>query len=196
MEKYQFTDAQRALVEGLQVPFAVYQFIDKRVVTIALSDGFCKLFGYADRAQAYFDMDNDMYKDTHPDDAVRMANAAFRFATESDDRYDVIYRTRKPKSDAYMVVHAMGEHVFTDTGVRLAHVWYTDEGAYAKETAPDGQTFSKMLSSAIYAQSLIKGHPYDDLTGLMYSLYTSGADLDGFDILAAAEQVYVPMQTE
>ena len=37
---------------------------------------------------------------------------------------------------------------------------------------------------------------YDDLTGLMYSLYTSGADLDGFDILAAAEQVYVPMQTE
>ena len=37
---------------------------------------------------------------------------------------------------------------------------------------------------------------YDDLTGLMYSLTTSDADLDGFDIGAAAEQVYIPMQTE
>ena len=37
---------------------------------------------------------------------------------------------------------------------------------------------------------------YDELTGLMYSLCVSAPDLDGFDILAAADQVYVPMQTE
>ena len=37
---------------------------------------------------------------------------------------------------------------------------------------------------------------YDALTGLMYSVSAAAPDLDGFDIRAAAEQVYVPMQTE
>lgn len=37
---------------------------------------------------------------------------------------------------------------------------------------------------------------YDELTGLMYSVSTQFYDLNGFDILAAAEQVFVPMQTE
>ena len=35
---------------------------------------------------------------------------------------------------------------------------------------------------------------FDVVPGIMYSLTTSGEDLDGFDILAAAEQVFVPMQ--
>ena len=37
---------------------------------------------------------------------------------------------------------------------------------------------------------------YDALTGLMYSVSAVDTDLDGFDIVALAEQVYVPMQTE
>lgn len=37
---------------------------------------------------------------------------------------------------------------------------------------------------------------YDDLTGLMYSISVSDTDLDGFDILAGANEVYIPMQTE
>ena len=35
---------------------------------------------------------------------------------------------------------------------------------------------------------------FDAVPGIMYSLSTSGADLDGFDITAIAERVYVPMQ--
>ena len=37
---------------------------------------------------------------------------------------------------------------------------------------------------------------YDDLTGLMYCVCAAAEDLDGFDIQAAADQVYIPMQTE
>ena len=80
MEKYRFEETERTLLEGSCIPFAVYQFIDKRVVTILLSDGFLELFGYADRDYAVDVMDNDMYKETHPDDAARIADAAFRFA--------------------------------------------------------------------------------------------------------------------
>ena len=93
MKKYCFTDEVRSALEKLRQPFAVYQFIDKRVVTILLSDGFCELFGYDSRSDAVYDMNNNMYKDTHPDDAARIADAAFRFATEGS-RYDVVYRTK------------------------------------------------------------------------------------------------------
>ena len=51
-EKYRFDPQTLETLEHLSVPFAVYQFLDKRVVTLALSDGFCRLFGYEDRAQA------------------------------------------------------------------------------------------------------------------------------------------------
>ena len=37
---------------------------------------------------------------------------------------------------------------------------------------------------------------YDELTGLMYSVSVVDTDLDGFDITAAAQEVFVPMQTE
>ena len=37
---------------------------------------------------------------------------------------------------------------------------------------------------------------HDDLTGLMYSVSVVDDDLDGFDILAAAQILYIPMQTE
>lgn len=37
---------------------------------------------------------------------------------------------------------------------------------------------------------------YDELTGMMYSVSTEAKDLDGFDILASAEQLYIPLQSE
>ena len=37
---------------------------------------------------------------------------------------------------------------------------------------------------------------YDALTGLMYSVSVVDTDLDGFDITASAQEIYVPMQTE
>ena len=48
MEKYRYSDGELKLLESSPVPFAIYQFIDKRVVTIVLSEGFSELFGYGD----------------------------------------------------------------------------------------------------------------------------------------------------
>ena len=105
-------------MENSMMPFAIYQFIDKRVVTVALSKGFCKLFGYEDRARAYYDMDNDMYKDVHPDDVARVANAAYRFATEGG-RYEtdtLLFILRKlPEDDVHYSGGGKGEGI-TDIG--------------------------------------------------------------------------------
>ena len=165
MERYQLPPQEKSALERLRQPFAIYQFVDKRVVTLLLSDGFCDLFGYEDHAQAYYDMDNNMYKDTHPDDVARIANAAVRFATEGG-RYEVIYRTKIKGGSDYRVVHAFGEHVYTDTGVRLAQVWYTDEGFYEEESGEQRSELNRRLSDALHENSIVKASQYDYLTGL------------------------------
>ena len=132
MEKYQFSAEQQSLMEGMKFPCAIYQFVDHRVVTLVLTDGFCELFGYTDRAQAYFDMDHDMYKDTHPDDVSRIADAAVHFATEGG-KYEVRYRSRTAGGKEYRIIHAQGTHTYTPEGVRLAQIWYTDEGACTEQ---------------------------------------------------------------
>ncbi len=170
MGKYIFSEESRSVLEHLRQPFAVYQFIDKRVVTLLLSDGFCELFGYENRSDAVYDMDNDMYKDTHPDDIARIANAALQFATESG-RYEVVYRTRKKNSAEYTVIHALGEHVYTDDGARLAQVWYTDEGTYTEDSALTGDELNKALNKELRNQSVIKTNSYDYLTGLPNMTY-------------------------
>ena len=83
MEKYQFTAQERALMERARMPFAVYQLIDLRVVPLILSDGFCELLGYDDRNEALLEMENNMYRDTHPDDVSRVSEAARRFSAQA-----------------------------------------------------------------------------------------------------------------
>lgn len=170
MGKYVFSDEQRSLLEGLSQPLAIYQFIDKRVVTLILSDGFLELFGYEDRDLAYFEMDHDMYKDTHPDDAARIADAAFRFATEGG-RFEVIYRTKEKDSDEYRMVHAMGKHVYTEDGTRLAHIWYTDEGIYTDDHGQYREELSQTLNRALHEESFMRASQYDFLTGMPNMTY-------------------------
>lgn len=165
MKKYKFSEQERKIMEGLKQPFAVYQFVNKRVVTLVLSDGFCELFGYEDRDQAYYDMDHDMYKDAHPDDIVRIANAAVRFATEGGI-YDVVYRTKVKNGRDYRMVHASGRHVYTPDGVRLAHVWYQNEGSYSDDFDVNKTELNKLLNNAMHEESLLKNSKYDFLTGL------------------------------
>ena len=161
MERYRFADAETALLEQMPAPLAVYQFIDKRVVTLALSKGFCDLFGYDDREEAYHDMDNDMYKNTHPDDVARIAEEAFLFATK-EKQYEVVYRTKKPGESDYFYIHAVGQHVYTPSGVRLAYVWYTNETVLSEASGATIQEILRTSQKASY---------YDFLTGLPSMTY-------------------------
>ncbi len=158
-------------MEGSRIPFAVYQFIEGRVVTLVLSAGFLDLFGYTGKDQAYNDMDNDMYKDIHPDDAARIADAALRFAKDGaeNSRYDVIYRSKNSNHAGYNIIHAMGEHIRTGTGERLAQVWYTYEGSYSDKE--NGTRLTEELRAAIREETILKESRYDQLTGLPNMTY-------------------------
>ena len=61
MKRYEFSDAERKALEKLRVPLAVYQFLNKRVVTVLVSDGFIELLGYDSREKTIYAMDNNVY---------------------------------------------------------------------------------------------------------------------------------------
>lgn len=170
MKRYEFSEKERAFMERSLVPFAIYQFLDERVVTLVVSEGFCRLFNYDDRDKAYYDSDHNMYKDTHPDDAARVANAAYAFAT-GEGRYEIIYRTMNRSGNGYRILHSIGEHFTTSDGVRLAEVWYMDEGSYLPGDDSSEDEFHRMLNSALHKESMIKASYYDYLTGLPSMTY-------------------------
>ncbi|WP_036609953.1 EAL domain-containing protein [Oribacterium sp. P6A1] len=165
MDKYRYSEEELAFLESSDVPFAVYQFINKRVITIALSKGFIELFGYKDmkKTEVYELMDNNMYKDTHPDDLSSLGDAAYRFATEGGV-YDVIYRSKR--DGEYRIIHSYGRHIEKENGVRLAFVWYTDQGAYVDDGKNEKDGLLNALKNQLTERSInIKiGHDY--LTGL------------------------------
>ena len=170
MGKYQFDPAVRSSLENAPVPLAVYQFIDRRVVTLILSQGFLDLFGFEDRAEAYYVMDHDMYRSTHPDDMGRIADAAFRFATEGGE-YNVVYRSKAENSGRVTVIHAQGRHVFTETGERLAYVWYADEGDYEEEEGESTGSLNRSFNQMLREGSMTRKIHYDALTGLPNMTY-------------------------
>ena len=155
MEKYRYSDEELALIENSSVPFAIYQFINKRVVAIALSKGFIEMAGYTDltREEVYDLMNTNMYRDTHPDDLATIGDAALTFATKGGV-YDVIYRFKR--NGEYRIIHSYGRHITKENGVKLAFIWYTDNGPFVS----DGEierviNFLKSQQTAQYVDAVV-----------------------------------------
>ena len=170
MEKYVFNPEKQAMLESLPQPMAVYQFIDNRIVTIALSDGFLELFGYTDRKQAYHDMNHDLFKYDHPDDVARLSAAAVKFAKEGGI-FDVIYRSKSRNDANYRIIHGYGNHIITENNSRLAYIWYINEGYYKEDAESEEDAFRRSVNNALHEESLLRASHYDPLTGLPSMTY-------------------------
>ena len=159
MEKYVFADNAKALLESSCVPFAIFQFLDGRVVTHLLTDGFLDIVGM-DRKTAHDRMDNHIYDNDHPDDVARLGNAVIEFASGNSD-LNILYRTMTP--DGYHILHARGKHVNAPTGEQLAVVWYSDEGPYSEENK---HLFEQAMEHLLLDHGCIQDLGYDSMTGL------------------------------
>ena len=168
MERYRYNPIERTQMEKSVVPFAVYQFLDKRVVTILLSQGFFELFGYENSEKTYELMNNNMYRDVHLDDVARISDSALRFAVDGGE-YNVVYRTMK--KGEYHIIHAFGRHFNTAEGVRLAMVWYVDEGLYVGNDIVHDDSLERNFSISLYEASLNRKSNFDALTGLPNMTY-------------------------
>ncbi|WP_050008230.1 EAL domain-containing protein [Butyrivibrio sp. WCE2006] len=170
MDKYTYSAEEMHFLENSKVPFAIYQFINKRVVTVVISQGFVELFGYEDlpRSEVYSLMNKNMYHRTHPDDMAVLGDAAYRFATEGG-RYDVLYRSKK--GNEYRIIHATGRHIYKENGVRLAFVFYMDQGAYIEDGKTSRDIFIGTAKKALEERSHDIRLNHDYLTGLPSMTY-------------------------
>ena len=157
-------------MEGMQIPFAIFQLVDKSIVTIVVSNGFCELLGARDRDRVYEAMDHDTYRNVHPDDVARVGNAVYRFM-KNGERFESVYRLKRQDPPGYLIIHAYGRHIFTDTGVRLAQIWYADEGEYSSEKKHGESRLSESLKNALHEESILRASYYDYLTGLPSMTY-------------------------
>ncbi len=165
MEKYQIPADELKYLEELPTPLVVYQFVDGHVFVLALSEGYRKMFGMPDRAEAYRLLNQDVLLNTHPDDAERLKDSIHRFITE-DAPYDVIFRGKQYQGITDHIIHGVGKHVFREDGVRLAYVAFTDEGEYTGEEDMKAATLSSAFNKALYEESVLRAVYYDRLTGL------------------------------
>ncbi len=171
MERYRYSDEELAFLEQSQIPFAVYQFVNKRVAAVAISDGFVKMLGLKDKEAAYDMMDNNMYNGTHPDDLAVIQDMAYRFATEGGV-YDVIYRVMK--DGEYRIIHAYGRHITKEDGTRLAFIWYSDMGPLevSEEENSGYEGLIRIgLQRNLLERSIARKESHDYLTGLPSMTY-------------------------
>lgn len=179
MERFYYDRNEQEFIETSPIPLAIYQFLDKRVVTVALSRGFCDLLGMKSLEECYDLMNNDMYRDAHPDDRARIAELGYQFATKGGE-YKAIYRTNC--NGEWRIVSARGRHFYKENGVRLAAITYADEGPFVEGDEWVAGDFSASLSAYVHKSAMTHGVNYDYLTGLpsmtnFFELAAAGRDV-------------------
>ena len=161
MEKFEYDKEELSLLERACVPLAIYQYVDKQIVTLAISDGFLDLFEIPDRERAIKTISKDLYYGCHPDDLAMLENAAHLFAS-TDQPYNIVYRTRI--GGRYKILHARGTHV-QKGGAKLEVVWFSDEGEYQEEGEQKGDFLAAAYSNLLRANTQERLLQYDYLTG-------------------------------
>ncbi len=142
-ELFQFEPNFRKAFEESIIPFAIYQYLDHKVVTLLVTDGLCTLMR-SNREEILERFQNDMYKNVQQQDAYAIAQAAVRFATEGGE-YDVVYRERLGDSKDYEMIHAVGEHIMMQ-GTRIAVVRYDNITRAIASTANAQKIFESSVS--------------------------------------------------
>ncbi len=163
MDSYEFDETQKKFIENSVIPYAVYLYVDRRVVTLAVSAGLCELLGMT-RTEAVDLMNNDMYKGTHPDDIARVADLGYQFAV-GGEVYDAVYRT-KSRTGKYVTIHAHGRKVRAKDGTPLAFIWYMSEPLNARKKIEAEKQLAATLGNIMRDENMFHKNYYDALTGL------------------------------
>ena len=169
MERFRFEENKRIALENSPVPYGIYQYIDERIVTVLLSDGFVEMIGMP-RDEAVSLMDNDMYRGAHADDVARISERAYEFVNGEGD-YDALYRTWSIKSNKYVVMHSHGRHIY-EGNIKLSLIWYSVLDIKDNtQIVSENETFEENVNRMLHRESMVYESRYDSLTGLPNMTY-------------------------
>ena len=126
---YQFPPDLRKFYESMRIPFVIYQYTNRKVVPLLVSDGFCDQMG-SPRDKLMKLLLNGKFETMHPDDAGRIRQVTKEFA-EHKSNYDVFFRSRH--KDGYHDIHAVGYWYTMPDGTELALLTYQNLSAAGEE---------------------------------------------------------------
>ncbi len=126
---YQFPEDLRRFYESMRIPFAIYQYVDKKILPVLVSDGFCAQMDMG-REKLMHLLVAGQYHSMHPDDAGRVLQTAKGFA-EHRNNYNVFFRTLH--EDGYHNIHAVGYWCTMPDGTELALLTYQNLSDSGKE---------------------------------------------------------------
>ena len=150
---YQFPDQLRKTYESMRIPFAMYQYLNGKIVPVLVSDGLCDQMGMA-REKLIKLLEAGQYETMHPDDAGRIRRVSKGFA-EHKNNYDVFFRSRHGNS--YHFIHAVGYWHTMPDGTEIALLTYQDISAARDEIKKANEEYDIFRQDHFYR---------DPLTGL------------------------------
>ena len=171
-----FPEALRRELEKSEIPLAVYQFVDCRVRTLLVSNGLVRWQAPGStREDVVRFLDEDMYRDVHPEDAVYIATRAAEFAKLEDGRYDAVYRQKLYGKDEYRTIHAVGYHRHVDGGAKCAVVVYDD---VTSALDANGDTRQDFDSGVVEFLNTDKVDPFVIFDANTHEIYMVSASVD------------------
>ena len=169
-------EALRRELEKSEIPLAVYQFVDCRVRTLLVSNGLVHWQAPGStREDVVRFLDEDMYRDVHPEDAVYIATRAAEFAKLEDGRYDAVYRQKLYGKDEYRTIHAVGYHRHLEGGAKCAVVVYDD---VTSALDANGDTRQDFDSGVVEFLNTDKVDPFVIFDANTHEIYMVSASVD------------------
>ena len=150
---YQFPNDLRQFYESMRIPFAMYQYLDGKILPVLVSDGFCDQME-TDREKLMKLLEAGQFETMHPDDAGRIKQVSRGFA-ERKNNYDVFFRSRH--GDIYHMIHAVGYWHTMPDGTELALLTYQNLSAAEEEVRKANEKYRFFRQDLFYR---------DPLTGL------------------------------
>ena len=118
---YRFDENTRALLEGMDMPLAVYQLVEGQPVTVLVSNGFCALRKET-RAHLTQSLNDSMFERVDPRDTGKLAQLGREFAAHACS-YDVVFRSINPHEKP-RVMHSVAHWQTMPDGTELAFFFY------------------------------------------------------------------------
>ena len=125
MTGHNLTPEERQVYERLSVPFCVFGSGGDGLALLAVSDGFCEMFGAAREAFS-LPCGELLRQHLHPDDLARFFPDLESAGLQPDGRYKAVYRVRAGENDSYRWLSGRGRVVTGPDGSRTLYVSFHD----------------------------------------------------------------------
>ena len=144
-KSYDYSEQQRSFIETSVIPFAFFRVENKKVKTVLVSDGLCRLMN-ENRENAMKLLEGDIYHSVHQEDVYELRRKCRNFFFGSGE-VSTSVRVRYNNEKNYHYIYLSGKKIVSDQNEHLCILWYNniDIGTYSPEYEEKRKIFENFL---------------------------------------------------